>query len=76
MKKEILLENNNLRLIETNEINKVDDYAIVYSIFKLQIKSFGIWITFKKIISEKGNKEQYNFDKLNATELFNTIITI
>jgi hypothetical protein len=76
MKKEILFKKNNLRLIETTELNRVDDYIIKYAVFKLQIKKFGIWITFKKIICESNDKEQYNFDKNNAIELFRIIINV
>lgn len=76
MKKEILLRKNNLRLIETIELNGVDDYIIEYIVFKLQIKKFGMWISFKKIICESSDKEQYNFDKNNVIELFRTIINV
>lgn len=76
MRKNVLLKNNNLRLIEAINYKDNDYFRTYYSIFKFQIKKFNVWITFKEINCDDCNEEQYNFDKLNAIELFNTIITI
>lgn len=80
----ILKEKGKYRLVKSDKlikkIDKDDIYYILKTSFKFQVKldipKFNIWITFKEIIDETGNKEDIKFNELNAIELFNTIINV
>ena len=78
----LLNQKEKYRLIETDElIHKCSfGYIILRTSFKLQIQikifKFKVWITFKEIVDETGIDENIKFNRLNAIELFNTIINV
>lgn len=80
----ILRKEGKYRLVKfdklVKKIDKDDIYYILKTSFKLQVKldipRFNIWITFKEIVDETGNKKDIKFNELNAIELFNTIINV
>ena len=73
---EIIKQKKNYRLVEVRKTIKENNYYVIHHKFKLQVKRYRFWITFKSINCNEFNIEAYHFNKINSISLFDTIVNV